>query len=364
MKTTVTFGEIMGRLCPPGYDRFGQAMPGKMEVTFAGAEANVAVAIANLGGKANFVSTLPNNPIAEACLAELKRYGVGTRDIIRLPEGRMGLYFVECGANHRPSRVIYDRDYSSFSLSSPDSYDWNSILHNAGWFHITGITPAISATTSTCCISALNMASDRNLTISCDLNYRNKLWRWKPGVQPRDLAEETMRLILPHVDVVIANEADAADVLGIRVGKSDMQSGSLDVEHYPEVAQRIAAEFPNVKKVAITLRESLSASNNNWGAMLYDTETQKAHFAPVDKSGNYRPYNINHIVDRVGTGDSFAGALIYALQAPEYTEPGKSIEFAAAASCLAHSVKGDFNLNRRDEIDALMKGNTSGRVVR
>lgn len=354
----------MGRLCPPGFERFGQAMPGSLGITFAGAEANVSVSICHFGGRAGFVSALPRHAVADACVADLRRHGVDVSGIRRTDRGRLGLYFVERGANQRPSRVIYDRDHASVALTPPDSYPWEEIFADAAWFHFTGITPALSANAADCCLTAVKKAREAGLTVSCDLNFREKLWRWKEGVRPRALAEETMRKLLPHVDVVIANEADASDVLGIRAGGSEVEKGDLDLERYPEVAAQIAREFPQVKKVAITLRESVSASHNNWGAMLHDAETGTAHFAPVDGDGVYRPYEIRQIVDRVGAGDSFAAALIFALQTPEHGSPEKAVAFAAAASCLAHSIEGDFNLNLRSEVESLLGGNASGRVVR
>ncbi len=364
MQKTITFGEIMGRLCPPGFERFGQAMPGHLGITFAGAEANVAVSICHLGGRAAFVSALPRHAVADACVADLRRYGVDVSGIQRTDQGRLGLYFVERGANQRPSRVIYDRDRASVALAPPDSYPWEDLFADAGWFHFTGITPALSANAADCCLAAVKAARAKGLTVSCDLNFREKLWGWKAGATPRDLAEKTMRTLLPHVDVVIANEADASDVLGIRAGGSEVEKGELDLERYPEVASRIIDDFPNVKQVAITLRESVSASHNNWGAMLHDAETGTAHFAPLDGEGTYRPYEIRQIVDRVGAGDSFAASLIFALQTPEHGSPENAVAFAAAASCLAHSIEGDFNLNRRAEIESLLSGNASGRVVR
>lgn len=362
MNNTITFGEIMGRLCPVGCDRFRQAMPGRLGITFAGAEANVAVALAQLGGQASFVSALPENPIADACVANLKSHGVDVSGIQRFQEGRLGLYFVERGANQRPSRVIYDRDHSCIALTSPEAYPWDEIFKEAGWFHFTGITPALSERAAASCLAAVRKAKAGGATISCDLNFRAKLWRWDSQKKPRDLAAQVMRELLPFVDVLIANEADASDVLGIEAG--DVESGNLELERYPEVASKIVEEFPSIQKVAITLRESHSASHNDWGGMLFEAKEKRAYFGPVDHGGSYRPYEIRQIVDRVGAGDSFAGALIYALQTADLSNPEKAVSFAAAASCLAHSIEGDFNLNLRSEVEALMNGSGSGRVVR
>ncbi len=361
---TVTFGEIMGRLCPPGFERLRQSLPGRLEVTFAGAEANVAVSLAYLGARTAFVTALPDNPLAEACLAALRGFGVEVADVRLSDQGRLGLYFVERGANQRPSRVVYDRSGSSVSLAPPDDYDWERIFRDAAWFHFTGVTPALSQNAAACCLAAVKQARAMGVTVSCDLNFREKLWRWEQGTSPRDLARRVMTELLPAVDVVIANEADASDVLGIHAGDTRVDDGQLDLERYPEVAARIVERFPRVREVAITLRESLSASHNNWGAMLYTAADRSAFFAPLDADGRYAPYEIRQIVDRVGAGDSFAAALIFARQQKELRDPAKAVAFAAASSCLAHSVEGDFNLNRRSEIEALMAGARSGRVVR
>ncbi|MBC2594069.1 sugar kinase [Ruficoccus amylovorans] len=363
MKTVVCFGEIMGRLAPEQFYRFSQACPGKLDLTFAGAEANVAASISLLGGRSAFVSALPRHAIADACLRTLRGLGVGVEHVLRTDEGRLGLYFVETGANQRPSNVIYDRGYSSVSLTPGSSYAWEDILTGAGWLHISGITPALSAQAAEAARFAAQQASSAGLTVSCDLNFRKKLWQWEPGCPARELAEKTMRSILPYVDVLIGNEEDAANVLCIHAADTDVESGEVAADKYPQVAAAIAAEFTNIKKIAITLRESISASHNNWGAMLYDTASQRASFSPV-RDGAYRPYEIRDIVDRVGGGDSFAAGLVYALHSGDFPEDADAIAFAVAASCLAHSIKGDFNYTTRSEVEALMKGNGSGRVVR
>lgn len=354
----------MGRLAPEQFYRFAQTCPGKLDLTFAGAEANVAASISLLGGQSAFVSALPQHAIADACLRNLRGLGVKTEHVLRVAEGRLGLYFVEAGANQRASKVIYDRDNASVSLTSGESYPWATIFQDAGWLHLSGITPALSAQAAEATKLAAVKAKEQGLTVSCDLNFRKKLWRWEAGTAPRELAQKTMRALLSHVDVVVGNEEDAADVLGIHAEGSDVGSGVLSIDKYPQVAAAIAAQFSNLKKIAITLRESLSASHNNWGAMLYDTATQTAHFAPNDKEGQYQPYEIRNMVDRVGGGDSFAAGLIFALSSGEFPEARDAIAFAAAASCLAHSIKGDFNYNDRSEIETLMGGNASGRVVR
>lgn len=363
MKTVVTFGEIMMRLCPPNFQRFRQNMPGELHTTFSGAEANVAVSVANLGGKSKFVTSLPNNDITTACLSVLKGLDVDTSGVNVCNTGRFGLYFVERGANQRPSKVVYDRAYSSVSLVPGTDYDWEKLLDGAGWLHVTGITPALSESAAEATLMAAKKAKEMGLTTSTDLNFRKNLWTWKEGVSAKTLSEETMRKILPYIDVIIGNEGDAHDVLGIAAGDSDVESGHLDVSKYTDVAKEVVRQFPNVKQVAITLRESISASHNNWGAMLYDKATDKAHFAP-EKDGVYTPYEIRDIVDRVGGGDSFGAGLIFALNTPELADPALAIRFAVASSCLKHSINGDFNLNSRSEVERLMGGNASGRVIR
>jgi 2-dehydro-3-deoxygluconokinase len=363
MSRVITFGEIMGRLAPRGNLRFRQALPGPMDVTFAGAEASVAASICQLGGDAAFVTVLPDHAIADACVANVKSMGVDTRYIRRTKQGRLGLYFLETGANQRPSTVIYDREGSAVSLATATDYPWEEIFTGASWFHVSGITAAISPRASEAALMAAQSARSKGVTVSCDLNFRRKLWNWEPGVSPSELAQRTMRKILEHVDVVIGNEEDAGEVLGIHAQDTDVQSGRVANEKYPEVARQIVAQFPRVKQVAITLRESISASHNNWGAMLYDTSADAASFAPVHE-GQYRPYSITHIVDRVGGGDAFAAGLIFALTTAELSEPETAVAFAVAASCLAHSISGDYNFSSRFEVEALMRGSGSGRVVR
>lgn len=363
MKTIVTFGEVMGRFAPEGVLRIRQATPGPLNLTFGGAEANVAASLAQLGASARFVTALPQHAIADSCVGFLAGLGVDTTGILRTKQGRLGLYFFENGANQRPSNVIYDRAHSSVSLTAAAEYDWDAILAGANWLHTTGITPALSKTAADAVLHAVKTAKQKGLTVSCDLNFRKKLWTWEPGTSSRSLAGKTMRAILPYVDVLIANEEDAADVLEIHAAETDVESGHLAIDQYPAVAREIARQFPNVSKIAITLRESISASHNNWGAMLYDVAADKVAFAPL-KGGNYEAYQIRNIVDRVGGGDSFGAGLIYALNTPELSTPEKAIAFAVAASCLCHSIVGDVNFTSRAEVESLMGGSGSGRVVR
>ena len=360
----VTFGEIMGRISAPGSSRFIQALPGAMDFTFGGGEANVAVSLAMLGAHARFVTALPKNALADACVMKLRGLGVDTAHIVRPAGGRLGLYFLEAGSNQRPSNVIYDRDQSSLMITPPQSYDWDKIFRNASWFHFTGITPALSENAALATLAAVKAANDAEATVSCDLNFRKKLWNWREGTKPRDLAEETMRALLPYVDVVIANEEDAEQVLGIHAAGTDVESGKLNVDAYCDVAAQVVDQFKNLSKVAITLRQSISADHNNWGGLLYDTDGMISYLAPLNKKGDYTPYEITDIVDRVGGGDSFAAGLIYALTTPALSAPDTAIRFAVAASCLKHSIYGDFNYTNRAEVEALMGGKGSGRVNR
>lgn len=364
MSRIVTFGEIMLRLAPEGFYRLAQVLPGSLDATFGGAEANVAVSLCRLGKQASFISALPDNTIGDACLASLKAHGVDTSNVVKCKGGRLGVYFLETGANQRPSQVVYDRDGSCISTTNAADYNWAAALKDAGWFHTTGITPAISSTSAQAALEGLKQAKQAGVTTSCDLNFRKKLWKWDKSLSPNALAQKTMRTMLPYVDVVIANEEDAADVLGIRAKGSDVHSGKLDVAAYVDVARQIVGQFPNVSKVAITLRQSISATHNNWGGMLYDAGANEAFFAPLDAAGNYKPYEIRNIVDRVGGGDSFGAALIYALTTSGLENCQSAIAFASAGSCLAHSIVGDFNYTSRSEVEALMKGSGSGRVVR
>lgn len=360
----VTFGEVMIRMCPPEFMRLRQVLPGELEATFGGGEVNVAVSVAFQGGQSAFLTALPDNPLTDSFEAELRKLGVGTDLVKRCKEGRFGIYFVETGANQRGGTVTYDRDASCISMATGDSYDWNRVFADASWFHITGITPALSGVSAAAALQSVQEAKKRGITVSCDLNFRKKLWKWQPGKSATTLARETMRGMMPFIDVVIANEEDADLALGIQAHGTDVEAGEINVSAYEDVAKRIVSDFPNVSKVAITLRESISASHNNWGAVLYDTATQQLHAAPLATNGHYEAYEIHNIVDRVGAGDSFSGGLIFALTTPELSAPETAIRYAVAASCLKHSIKGDFNYASREEITALMNGSGSGRVQR
>lgn len=354
----------MLRLAPEDFLRIGQVIPGRLEATFGGGELNVAVSIAAQGGQSAFMTAVPDNPISDALIQQMRGLSVSTDLIRKVPRGRFGIYFVETGANQRAGTVTYDRDGSSIALEPAANYPWEEAFSGAGWFHLTGITPAISEAAANAAITAVREARQRGLTVSCDLNFRKKLWNWKPGLKPVELARRTMRELMPHVDVVIANEEDAELALGISAPKTDVSAGKLHVKGYTEVAAEIVSQFPNVHYVAITLRESLSASHNNWGGMLYGAKEKRACFAPLDAAGEYTPYEIRNIVDRVGAGDSFAGGLIFAMSTPELSPPQTALGYAVAASCLKHSIKGDFNFVSRNEIESLLGGSGAGRIQR
>ena len=342
MSRFVTFGEIMMRLNPEGYDRFVQA--DRFEASYAGGEANVAVSLANYGLDVSFVTKLPSNPLGEAARNAVRRFGVETGSVV-WGGPRLGLYFVEKGAAQRASKVVYDRAGSSIALAKRGDFDWARILKGAKWFHFTGITPALGGDLPAICLDALKFCKTRRIAVSCDLNYRGKLWT-------RAEAGKCMAKLVPYVDVLIANEADAADVFGI-VGKgSDVESGKLDKAGYVSVAEQLVKRF-GCKKVAITLRTSLSAFDNLWAGMLYDAKAKKACFS--------KEYAL-HIVDRVGGGDSFGGGLIYALATGK--KPQAAIDFAVAASALKHSIEHDFNLVSVAEVESLASGNDTGRVQR
>lgn len=359
----LTFGEIMARLAPSGHLRLRQALPGSLQVTWGGGEANVAASLAMLGNRVRYLTALPDHAIAHSLVDTLRGLGVDTSPIL-WRSGRLGLYFVERGANQRGSTVLYDRQGSAVSLASAQEYDFSAALGGVGWVHLTGITPAISEQACGANLALAAAAKKNGAGVSCDLNFRKKLWNWRPGVKAKDLARQCMSELLPLVDLVIANEEDAADVLGIHAAGADVTRGQISAEAYQGVARAICDAFPNVRQVAITLRESISADHNNWGAMLYDKAQDTSCFAPLDADGAYRPYAVTHIVDRVGAGDSFAAGLLHALHSSDWRTPQRAIAFAAAASCLKHSIHGDFNYVSREEIVALAEGNASGRVQR
>ncbi|NQU21020.1 MAG: sugar kinase [Candidatus Nealsonbacteria bacterium] len=354
----------MMRVCPPGVLRIRQALPGAMECTFGGGEANVCASLALLGRPTRYLTALPKHAVADALIATLRGLGIDTGQILRCDSGRLGLYFLEAGANQRSANVIYDRDHTAVSLAGPEQYDFDAALKNVTRLHVTGITPALSENAFRATLELVRTAAAREVSVSCDLNFRKKLWRWQPGTDPQTLAARCMSEILPHVDLVIGNEEDADKVLGIRAKGTSVEQGRIDPAAYGAVARQVHGRFPNVTRVAITLRESISASHNNWGAMLLDARANKTFFAPLDEQGDYHPYEIRDIVDRVGAGDSFAAGLIYALDSQDHADLASALSFATAASCLKHSIPGDVNYATLNEIRALAAGQASGRVQR
>ena len=341
-KRIITFGEVMLRLKSPGYERLFQSP--FLEATFGGGEANVAISLANFGFDAAFCTALPDNMIGDACIGELRRFGVDTSLIVR-NGGRMGIYYLESGACQRPSVVVYDRSYSAISIAKPGDIDWDKVFNDAEWFHITGITPAISETAMELSLEAVKKAREKGITVSCDFNYRGKLWKYGKK------ATEVMPELVKYVDYGIANEEDCQKSLGIKVDV-DVESGKLDIEKYRALSDKVLETFPNLKAVAITLRESKSADINGWSACMNDRESFYSS----------RKYEINDIVDRVGGGDSFAAGLIYGLNTYENNQ--QALEFAVAASCLKHSILGDYNRVSVKEVEKLMGGDVSGRVQR
>jgi 2-dehydro-3-deoxygluconokinase len=338
----VTFGEIMLRLKSPAHERLFQSPV--LEATFGGGECNVAVSLANFGVPASFVTAVPADNIGDAAIAEARRFGVDTTFMKRQGE-RLGIYFLETGSNQRPSKVTYDRAHSAIASARPGDFDWDAILDGADWFHITGITPALSQSAADLSLESVQQARAKGIPVSCDYNYRKNLWKYGRS------APDVMRELVKHVTVGIANEEDCQKSLGVDVDV-DVHSGELEMEKYSQIAQRVMDEFPNLEKQAITLRESRSADRNGWGACIHNGR----EFLSSPK------YEITDIVDRVGGGDSFAAGLVYGLLA--YDSDQKALDFATAASCLKHTIAGDFNRVTVGEVEALMKGDASGRVQR
>ena len=342
MAQFVSLGEIMLRLKTPGHDRFFQSPV--FEATFGGGEANVAVALANYGLDAKFVTALPDNDIGDAAIRELRSFGVDTR-LVRRSGERVGIYYLETGANQRPSKVVYDRAASSICECGPGDFNWDEVFSDAKWFHITGITPALSASAADLSLEAVKQARARGVTVSCDFNFRGKLWKYGKT------APEVMTELVKFVDVGIANEEDCQKSLGI-TSEVEVESGELDTRKYEALSETVLSEYPDMSTIAITLRESRSADTNGWSACLRDSSGFRLS----------RRYEITDIIDRVGGGDSFASALIYGLNA--YKDRQQSLEFAVAASCLKHSILGDFNRVTVPEVEKLMSGDASGRVQR
>ena len=360
MKKIVTFGEIMLRLATPGFQRFTQAR--SFDAIYGGGEANVAVSLANYGENVEFITRLPKNDLGDACLMSLRGYGVGTEHVVRGGE-RIGIYFLETGAAQRGSKVIYDRANSSFASIQTGLIDWEKAFEGADWFHWTGITPAVSKGAAEVCREAIVAARALGITISTDLNYRAKLWKWGKN------AGEVMTDLVGMCDVALCNEEDADKVFGIKAPEVDVTAGKVDANHYLYVCEELAKNFPSLKTICITLRGSLSASHNTWSGILWTRppEGHRDYSEPgrrEDSAFFCAPtYEILPIVDRVGGGDAFMGGLIYGLRAYK-DEPQKALNFATAAACLKHSVLGDFNAVSVSEVETLMAGDASGRVAR
>ncbi len=343
-KKIVTFGEIMLRLAPPGYLRFSQT--DTFEATYGGGEANVAVSLANYGLQVDFVTRMPDNDITKAAITSLRKHNVGTDKIV-FGGDRLGIYFLETGAVARASKVVYDRAYSSISQIKPGMIDWDEVLDDAEWFHWTGITPAISQGAADVCLEAIKTANKKGVTVSTDLNFRKNLWKYGKT------AREVMPALVEGCDVILGNEEDAEKVFGIHPEGLDVTKGNVEAAAYQSVCQQLMQNFPRAKKVIITLRGSINANHNTWSGVLYDGKT--LYKAPQ--------YDITHIVDRVGGGDSFMGGLIYGLTSYSGDDQ-KALNFAVAASCLKHTIKGDFNMVTVEEVEKLMGGDASGRVSR
>lgn len=345
MKKVVTFGEIMLRLATPGYLRFVQS--DQLTATFGGGEANVAVSLANYGIPVEYVTQLPQNEIADWCISELRKYNVGTQQIIRGGD-RVGIYFLETGAVARPSKVVYDRAGSAIAEIKPGMVNWREVLKDAQWFHWTGITPALSQGAADACLEAIRAANELGVTVSCDLNYRKNLWKYGKT------AAEVMPELVSGCDIILGNEEDAEKVFGIKPEgfQAEHTGGEVDAAEFESVCRQLMRRFPRAKKVIITLRGSINANHNTWGGCLYS-----------DKLYQSRRYDITHIVDRVGGGDSFMGGLIYGLITYPQDDQ-RALDFAVAASCLKHTIYGDFNLVTVKEVESLMKGDGSGRVIR
>ena len=364
MAKIITFGEIMARMAPSGVLRLRQVLPGSLDVTFAGAEANVAASLAQLGTDVEFVSALPDNPLTDGCLADLRSLGIGTRHVQISDRGRFGIYFVEMGANQRPSRVYYDREGSSISLSKPGDFNWREILKDAEWLHLTGITPALSASAAEVTIEAAQVANAMGVRVAFDVNFRSKLWRWDNTRTPQKLAGETLQELIPLVSLLMANEEDGK-LLGVTLPSAtdtSSDSSQFHIDRAISFAKAMTKRYSNIELFSTTFREQLSASHNNWGAMLYDAKTGETNLAPL-KDGEYRPYEIRNIVDRVGSGDAFDAGLLFGLTHPEFDHQ-RTLEFATSAACLAHSIVGDCNFATQQEIEELTQGSGSGRVVR
>ena len=347
------FGEIMLRLMPPGGRRLVQTLPGTLEATFGGSEVNCCAALALLGARTEFLTRLPEQPVAQAALMQLRGLGVGVDRVIFDERGRLGVYYVESGAAQRGGQVIYDRENSAIALAGPERYDFARLLEGVDWLHVSGITPALSEAAYRSTRALVEAAAERRITISCDLNFRRRLWRWRPEVEPRELARTCLTPLVAACSLIVASAANVEEVFGCGAAADPLGT-----------ARELSRKFPGVDRIAMTLRQCRSADEHDWGAMLYDCRSGRAYFAPTDEAGRYAPYRIGRIVDAFGGGDAFAAGLIYALSSGEFPEPERALAFAAAAGCLKLGVWSDYNYVTREEVLALMGGDAAGRLQR
>ena len=361
MSVIVTFGEVLARITTEGYYTFRQSLPGRVTFSFAGAEANVASSISLLGGKSRYVTALPDNDISEACLGNLRNLGVDESYILRKQSGRLGLYYVQAGADQRPSKVIYDREGSTFSTTEGYEYDWDAVFEGASILHVSGITPAVSKTAAEAQLLCMKKAKEHGLLISFDCNFRSKLWNWEPGTPKEKLAGRVIGEMMDYVDILFAARRDAEELLGIKV---DCDKNATRIDEQPYIAEAINRRYDSVKLLLTTMRQSISATYNKWGAAMYDISDGMQYVSPcVD--GKYVPYDITSIVDRIGAGDSFAAGLLYALTDSELKKDKQTvIDFATAASCLCHTILQDINFVSKEDVLSLMRSGGHGTVSR
>ncbi len=357
------FGEVMLRLCPPGRHRLLQALPGTLDATFGGSEVNVCASLAMLGANCRFLTALPDHTAARAVTLQLKGLGCDVSHILYSNGGRMGVYYVEHGSDMRSSTVIYDRDHSVISELGPDAYDFTAMLEGVSHLHLSDITCALTEKAFQTTLALARFAAVKGITISLDINNRKKLWNWNPKTTRQALARECLEQLAPLADMIIGNREDTSAIFGFKAPTA-IGHGRIDFGAYEKSAKILSERFPKARYIAFTLRETISADRNNWGGMLYDSDSKLAHFAPLDSKGEYAPYELRDIVDRFGGGDAFSAGLLFALHSRTYAEPAIAVRFAAAASVLKHTIPGDYNYTTRAEVEELMQGFGAGRIQR